>query len=74
MSQPKPKELILRELEQRSGLLNQTGENLLTWRHSLKTQIQLSGRSTLGAGRNILLGMALLKLEYKELSTHQHSF
>lgn len=74
MSQPKPKELILRELEQRSGLLNQTGENLLTWRHSLKTQIQLSGRSTLGAGPNILLGMALLKLEYKKLSTHQHSF
>ena len=30
-----------------------------------KTQIQLSGRSTLGAGPNILLGMALSKLEYK---------
>lgn len=74
MSQPKPKELILRELEQGSGLLNQIGENLLTWRHASKTQIQLSGKRTLGAGPNILLGMALSELEYKELSTQQHSF
>ena len=74
MSQPKPKELILRELEQGSGLLNEIGENLLTWRQTFKTQIQLSGRRTLVAGLNILLGMALSGLEYKELSTQQHSF
>lgn len=39
MPQPKPKELILRELEQGSGLLNEIDENLLTWRHTSKTQI-----------------------------------